>query len=70
MALALMCSKWMPNSPRALRVFIVDHGIRPESSAEAQTVQQIIKKHCLGKPYRDRLLSSSDILEQPFEAES
>ena len=64
MALALMCSKWMPNSPRGLRIFIVDHEIRPGSSAEAQKVRQLIKKHCLGKSYVIRQAALfSDILD-------
>lgn len=46
MALAAMCSRYLPDDAKRFNAFIVDHGIRPGSSQEAQDVSKILIEQC------------------------
>jgi hypothetical protein len=61
MALAAMCSRYLPDESKRFHAFIVDHGLRAGSSEEAQDVSKILIEQC-GLSQNVKLVFSSLIL--------
>lgn len=58
MALAAMCSKYLPDGANQLEALVVDHSIRPGSREEAQDIRRILITHC-GKIFQNLAVQRS-----------